>query len=174
MLYHFSEDPSINLFKPRHSAAFPSLRPVVWAIDQEHALHYYFPRDCPRVIYWKGEQTKEEDSARFFGETNTDKIIVIESSWLERIRSTNLYVYTFKPESFVVFEEAKTAGYYISFDEVVPLNVKPAGDLLEKIVKANAELRFTPDLYPIRNRVLSSSLNYSIIRFRNAARMKER
>ncbi|WP_349654954.1 DUF6886 family protein [Metabacillus hrfriensis] len=30
---------------------------------------------------------------------------------------------------------------------------------------ANVELRFTPDLYPIRNRILSSSLNFSIIRF---------
>ncbi|UAL50419.1 MULTISPECIES: DUF6886 family protein [Metabacillus] len=95
-------------------------------------LHYYFPRDCHRVIYWKGEQTKEEDSSRFFGETSTDKIIVIESSWLERIRSTKFYIYTFNSESFELFDEAKTAGYYLSFEEVVPLNVEPAGDLLEE------------------------------------------
>ncbi|MRX56298.1 hypothetical protein GJU41_20255 [Bacillus idriensis] len=173
MLYHFSEDPSIDIFKPRQSASFPSLHPVVWAIDQEHALHYYFPRDCPRVIYWKGEKTTEEDSARFFAESIADKIIVIETSWLERIRRTNLYLYSFNPGSFELFEGAKTAGYYVSSEEAVPIKVEPAGDLLEKLLKENAELRFTPNLYPIRNHILLSSLDFSIIRFRNAARMKE-
>ncbi|MCM3109611.1 hypothetical protein M3572_01770 [Lederbergia lenta] len=48
MLYHFSEDPSIAIFKPRPSKAFPELSPVVWAIDKEHSAHYYVPRDCPR------------------------------------------------------------------------------------------------------------------------------
>ncbi|MDR0137749.1 hypothetical protein RFW18_08295 [Metabacillus idriensis] len=67
-----------------------------------------------------------------------------------------------------MFEEAKTAGYYISFEEVKPLKVEPAGDLLEKITKEKVELRFTRSLYPIRNRVLASSLDFSIIRFRNA------
>lgn len=168
MLYHFSEDPSIKIFKPRQSASFPSLHPAVWAIDQEHALHYFFPRDCPRVIYWKGEKTTEEDLESFFAETSTDKIIVIENSWLDKLRSTNLYIYSFCPESFELFEEAKTAGYYISFEEVKPLKIVPAGDSLEKITKEKVELRFTPSLYPIRNRVLASSLDFSIIRFRNA------
>lgn len=137
MLYHFSEDPYIERFIPRQSAAYPGLHPVVWAIDQKHALHYYFPRDCPRVIYWKGEDTSEEDSARFFADSSAAKIIVVETSWLEMIRRTNLYIYSFDPDSFQLFEEAKTAGYYVSFKESVPVHVQPAGDLLEKIVKEN-------------------------------------
>ncbi|CAM3617191.1 hypothetical protein MALU111345_14315 [Marinicrinis lubricantis] len=61
MLYHFSEVPMITSFKPRHSEAYPDLPPVVWAIDQEHTPHYYFPRNCPRVIYWIGEQATAGD-----------------------------------------------------------------------------------------------------------------
>jgi hypothetical protein len=48
MLYHFSEDPNINEFVPRSMECMP---PVVWAIDEEHSFFYFFPRDCPRVIF---------------------------------------------------------------------------------------------------------------------------
>ncbi|WP_191561313.1 DUF6886 family protein [Metabacillus idriensis] len=168
MLFHFSEDPSIQVFKPRLSASFPNRAPAVWAIDQEHSLHYYFPRDCPRVIYWKGESTNAGDIERFFSDSNTDKIIVIENSWLERMCSTKLYVYTLPEESIDWFEESETAGYYVSHQEIVPLKVELVGNLMEKIIKENVELRFTPNLLPIRNRVLSSTLDFSIIRFRNA------
>ncbi|WP_375142506.1 DUF6886 family protein [Metabacillus idriensis] len=51
MLYHFSEDPSIKIFKPRQSASFPSLHPAVWAIDQEHALHYIIFRGIVQGLF---------------------------------------------------------------------------------------------------------------------------
>ena len=47
-LFHFSEDPSIARFEPRSRSDDPDELPFVWAIDEEHAPHYYFPRDCPR------------------------------------------------------------------------------------------------------------------------------
>lgn len=168
MLYHFSEEPNIQVFSPRPSTSFPHLEPAVWAIDEEHAPHYFFPRDCPRVIYWKADWTSEDDTTRFFRDTSVDKIIVVENGWLERIRHTKLYVYTFPAEPFELFEEAKTAGYYISHQEIVPLKVELVGDLIEKILSENIELRFTPNLYPIRNSVISSSVDFSIIRFSNA------
>ena len=164
MLYHFSEENNILIFKPRTSKT--SVDPVVWAIDKEHALHYYFPRDCPRVINWKTENTKKEDIANFFANTNADKIIVVESSWLEQIRETKLYMYTFEPSSFKLFD--KNAGYYVSTEEIVPISVEPVGDLLEKILHEKVELRFTPNLYPIRNRIVTSSLGFSVIRFNHA------
>lgn len=168
MLYHFSEESNISVFTPRSSKSFPKLPPVVWAIDKEHSIHYYFPRDCPRVIYWKAKWTDEKDEYKFFSGSSVDKIIVIENEWLERIRNTKLYVYTFPEETFELFEEAKTAGYYVSYKEIVPIKVEQIGDLIEKILSEKIELRFTPDLYPIRNSVISSTLDFSIIRFSNA------
>ena len=34
---------------------------VVWAIDEEHYVNYYFPRDCPRVINSKSNNISAED-----------------------------------------------------------------------------------------------------------------
>ncbi|MGE8203513.1 DUF6886 family protein [Heyndrickxia sp. NPDC080065] len=168
MLYHFSEESDIQVFKPRPSMAHPKLDPAVWAIDEEHALHYYFPRDCPRVIYWKADWTSKSDICEFFSDSKVDKIIVVENRWLERIRNKKLYVYTFPEDTFKLFEEAKTAGYHVSHEEVVPIKVELVDDLIAKILSKNVELRFTPDLHIIRDRVLSSTVDFSIIRFRNA------
>lgn len=170
MFYHFSEDPNIKVFTPRPSDSFPHLAPMVWAIDQDHSIHYYFPRDCPRVIFWKTDWTNEKDEHEFFSNSKVDKIIVIENQWLEQLRNTKLYVYFFAEEKFNLFEEAKTAGYYISSEEIVPIKVEPVGDLMERILSKKVELRFTPDLFPIKNRVASSTLDFSIIRFRNATK----
>ncbi|MCM3337646.1 hypothetical protein M3650_03065 [Paenibacillus sp. MER TA 81-3] len=170
MLYHFSEEPDIEIFKPRPPTSFPQYPPMVFAIDEASAVHYFFPRDCPRVIYWKAAWSTEEDRDFFFANTTVNKIIVVENGWLERIRSTKLYVYTFPAEKFQLFEEAKTAGYYTAAEEIVPLQVEPVGDLLERIASQHVELRFTPDLHPIRNSVIASTLDFSIIRFKHAAK----
>ncbi|WP_025688108.1 DUF6886 family protein [Paenibacillus zanthoxyli] len=167
MLYHLSEDPGIEIFRPRPSKSFPDLQPVVWAIDREHAPHYYFPRNCPRVIYSMPEGAAAEDTGSFFEHTSADKVIAVESAWLERIRHTRLYRYTFAEDSFTLFD--KTAGYYISLEEVRPVIVEPMGDLLSKLLQEAVELRFTPDLHPLRNRIIQSALDFSIIRFGNAA-----
>ncbi|MDT3427402.1 hypothetical protein J2Z22_002965 [Paenibacillus forsythiae] len=167
MLYHFSEDPGIEIFHPRQSKSFPGLPPVVWTIDREHAPHYYFPRDCPRVIYAKPEKASGEDFGSFFEHTSADKVIAVEKAWLERIRETRLYKYTFSEEPFTLFNQ--TAGYYISRQEVRPVKVEPMGDLLDKLLQERVELRFTPSLHPLRNRIIQSALDFSIIRFGNAA-----
>jgi len=164
MLYHFSEESNIPIFKPRISKTIT--QPVVWAIDKEHAVHYYFPRDCPRVIYWKTENAKAPEISYYFSDSDADKIIVVESGWLEQIRKTKLYMYKFEELSFDLF--GKNAGYYVSTEEIVPVSVEPVGDLLEKILHEKVELRFTPNLYPIRNRIIASSLGFSIIRFNHA------
>ena len=57
-LYHFSEEPDISVFEPRH---VPEERrmgreglddPLVWALDDSRAPLYYFPRECPRIFLW--------------------------------------------------------------------------------------------------------------------------
>jgi hypothetical protein len=141
----------------------------VWAIDEDHALHYYFPRDCPRVIFWKAALTSKLDTHTFFCGTAADKIIAVENNWLDRMRQTALYRYTFSEENFMAFEEAKTAGYFVSYKEIIPVCVEPVGDLIGKILSRNVELRFMPNLHPLKDQIVSSSLDFSIIRIRNAA-----
>lgn len=36
-LYHFSEEPDIEVFEPRSPAHRPEAEPLVWAIDEWHA-----------------------------------------------------------------------------------------------------------------------------------------
>lgn len=64
-------------------------------------------------------------------------------------------------------------GYYISHQEIVPCKVERMDDLVGHILSQNIELRFTPNLYPIRNKVISSTVDFSIIRFRNARPAKD-
>jgi hypothetical protein len=166
LLYHFSEEPNIEIFSPRQSKVYPELKPAVWAIDKEHSAHYLFPRDCPRVIYWKANWTEESDIAAFFCNTPVDKIMVVENRWLKLIQNVRLFMYSFSAESFELCDG--TAGYYISYKEVVPVNIELVENVMERILSGNVELRFTPSLYPIRNSVISSTLDFSIIRFSNA------
>lgn len=177
MLYHFSEEGDIPLFIPRASEVYPHLPPLVWAIDSAHASHYCFPRDCPRVIYWRSDSASDSDLRTLFAGTDADKVIVVESGWLDRIRQAELYVYSFAPDPFERFAEAPTSGYYVSRETVAPLRVERVGDLLSRLLSEESgklELRLTPDLHPIRDLVAASTLDFSIIRFRNAQGWAER
>jgi replicative superfamily II helicase len=93
---------------------------------------------------------------------------MIENDWLTRILHTPLYQYTFEPEPFKPFEEAKTTGYYISEKTVHPLKMKKITDGLERIANSGIEIRVTPHLQAIKDQVISSTLDFSIIRFRHA------
>jgi len=165
-LYHFSEESNIKIFHPRKINQ-EQLPPVVWAIDEEHAVNYLFPRDCPRVIFRRSQAMSGEDEARFFVNSSASTIIAVENDWLERITQTTLYKYTFHKDTFELKDEV--AGYYVSRQSVEPITVEPINHLLHEIVSRNVELRFTPNLHPIRDAILASTIDaYSIIRFRNA------
>ena len=51
-LWHFSEDPSLDWFRPHIPATNPQAQPLVWAVDTRHAPMFWFPRDCPRGCIW--------------------------------------------------------------------------------------------------------------------------
>jgi hypothetical protein len=55
----------------------------------------------------------------------------------------------------------------------VPLSVEPVGDLLDAIVSAGAELRVTPRLLQLWQRIIESTLEYSGTRLRNARGWRE-
>lgn len=163
MFYHFSDDPDIKIFTPR---TIGSSSPLVWAIDREHCVNYYFPRQCPRIIYGKSENTSPADIDKFFDGIKKDMVITIPDYMQEELASTVLYKYSFDGEGFELKD--KIAGYYVSPNEVKPVNVEPVSNLRELILTEGAELRFTDDLLELRERILNSTIdNFSMIRLKN-------
>ncbi len=165
-LYHFSENPSIERFVPRPVRVGPSDDALVWAIDSAHCHQFYFPRDCPRVVISKSPHTSAEDAETFFGHTTATVIAAIESRWLERLRNTTIYGYTLPAEGFKLHNES--AGYWVSEHETRPFDVEPIPDLMAALIDAGVELRFMPSLVPLRDAVIESTVNFDIIRWRNA------
>src|SRR3569833_71065 len=58
---HFSEDPTITLFRPHVALTARQPEPYVWAVDHDRAPDYWFPRQCPRVLAWIGPATTAAD-----------------------------------------------------------------------------------------------------------------
>jgi hypothetical protein len=165
-LYHFSEDPGIRVFAPHRAKTSIVDEALVWAIDDWHAPMYYVPRDCPRACFWPGPRTAEADRLRWFGHVRARMVIAIEAGWLARVRATSLYRYSIPDSSFALHDA--TAGHWVSRETVTPLSVEPVGDLLSALTGAGVELRVTPDLIPLWELVIRSTLEFSGTRMRNA------
>jgi hypothetical protein len=167
-LYHFSEDPNIELFEP-HIAQTSANQDdaLVWAIDDWHAPMYYTPRDCPRACFWAGDNTSDSDRETWLRGLTPRFVMCVESGWLERIRSTEVYRYVMPDEGFSSTGHA--GGHFTANTAVKPLVVEPVGDLLDALMKADVELRVTPRLGPLWRRVWKeSTLEFSGTRLRYA------
>ena len=162
-LWHVSENPSIDLFRPHVSATASSPEPRVWAVDTRHLPLYWFPRECPRGTFWARPETSASDVELLGGST---RVHVVEESWLERMRTTRVYAYRLPETSFA--EDVEVGGYWLSRDTVVPEDVVELGDLVERHAAADIELRVLDNLWPTWNRVVASSLEFSGIRLHNA------
>jgi hypothetical protein len=167
-LFHISEEPDIQLFEPRPSRShFDGINgEVVFAIADDLLHSYLSPRDCPRVTWYAGNKTTDADKERFMGDSAANYIIVVESGWYQRIKETTLYCYGLPADNFTQIDEC--AGYYISYHPVVPISVKPISDIMAELLNRNVELRFTPSLVQLSDVVSKSTLNFSLIRMRNA------
>jgi hypothetical protein len=128
---------------------------------------YFFPRDCPRACFWPGPQTTDADRESFFGAVDARMVIAIESAWLERVRSTTLYRYSMPVRSFSPARD-DDSGHWVSHEPVRPLTVEPLPDLLAALIAENIELRITPSLVELWKRVITSTLEFSGTRLRNA------
>ena len=162
MFFHLSEEFGIQRFDPRPSDY--SLEPVVWAIDAERLRNYLVPRECPRVTYYAGAKTTMTDRERFLGLSTA--VVAVESVWLERLRSCRLYCYHLPPQTFECIDEC--AGYFVSRVSVVPADVEVFDDLIAELLRRGVELRFLPELWALGNAVAASTLEFSLIRMRNA------
>jgi hypothetical protein len=162
MLFHVSEEGRIEEFEPR--ALEEGEDPVVWAIDAAHLRNYLLPRNCPRVTYYAGRETTDADVQRFLGSSKA--VIAIERNWLERLQACRLYCYQLPPETFQCVDEC--AGYFVSRVPVTPVCVEIVDDAVSELRRREAELRVVPNLWALRDAVVESSLQFSIIRMRNA------
>lgn len=168
-LYHISDHPNIPLFEPRPPAPNHPLgidRPVVWAIGERLLHNYLLPRDCPRVTFYARAGSDPADVARLLGHTAARHVVAIESGWLDAVRDAKLHLYEFSPDGFELVDEG--AGYYISYAAVRPVAVTAIADPLGELARRGIELRVTPSLWPLHDAVAASSLQFSIIRMRNA------
>ena len=173
-LFHFSEDPTIEVFEPR-PVTVPAERrpgfewlngPLVWAIDDARQPMYFFPRDCPRVLLWKRSGTTIADLDRWWrGDRSMRRQAHVEAAWLDRLRAAHVYRYEFDPAAF---EDLDEAGMWVSRTTVRPLSVEPVGDLETAMAVSEIELHVMADLLPLKG-VWESSLHASGIRLRNAA-----
>ena len=165
-LFHISEEAGIVRFEPR-----PPPSPdagvegdAVWAVAQSHLVNFLTPRDCPRITFRAGPHTSEADKARFLA--CAERVVALEKGWLERVRTCTLQVYEMPPATF---EEAlPDAGYWISREAVTPLGVEVVGDPLQALKSAGAEVRILNDFWPLCDAVAASTLQFSILRKRNA------
>lgn len=139
---------------------------MVWAVDEAHLHNYLLPRDCPRVCFRPVESTSLEDRERLMGGSDAQAVVAIESGWLAALRQETLYRYLLPAATFSCIDSS--AGYFISRGTVVPERVEIIDDLLCALVERNVELRITPTLWPLRDAVACSTMEFSIIRMRNA------
>ncbi len=123
---HFSEDPTIKTFAPHVAVTAQQSEPYVWAVDAERAPDYWFPRQCPRAMAWATSWTTEEDRALFLGPGGGERVHAVEYSWLEALRTVELYAYRFAAADFRPFGPSTGIRMRSSArHEVVPL--RPGG-----------------------------------------------
>lgn len=163
MLFHVSEEPGIERFDPRPSPTVEGA--VVWAVNGERLRNYLLPRECPRVTYFAGPSATAADIERLLG--SSPAVVAVEAAWLDRIRSTRLFVYSMPEETFECVDQC--AGYFQSIKSVTPTKVEIVEDPLAAIIATGAEIRPVLSLWPLHDAIPVSTLSYSIIRMRNAA-----
>ena len=167
-LYHISETPDIKFFEPRPAQERSGVEgEVVWAIDREHLPNYLLPRDCPRVTFRAIEASSVKDVEQLVGPGNPKRVIAIESGWVERVLAQRLVCYEFDSQSFELHD--KGAGYWVSRQGIAPQSEREIVTPLVTLLEEEIELRIMPSLWELREAVANSSLEFSIIRMRNAS-----
>jgi hypothetical protein len=119
------------------------------------------------VTFYANTATSPADQAKFLGGSAATHVIAIETGWFHRINTTVLYSYELPAATFTLLDE--TAGYYISYEPVIPIAVRRIDNIFGALLSSGTiELRVLPELWTLGNAVIASSLSYSLIRMRNA------
>jgi Family of unknown function (DUF6886) len=161
---HFSEDPAIEVFRPHVARTAQQSTPYVWAVGHDRAPDYWFPRQCPRAMAWVGPGTTRDDRLRIIGDGCGTRVHAIEYGWIEALRTVELYAYRLPAEAFAEHDAAVVAT-----TAVVPLGPpERVGDLFALHAEAGIQLRVLPRLHEFWDAVITSTVEFSGIRLRNA------
>ncbi len=166
-LFHFSENPEIEMFEPRPARNLVGRsenEQLVWAIDEWHSPMYFFPRECPRLLLWPLPESTAVDIREWMGDDPPRKVAHIESDWLDRFENCKLFKYEFDASDF---ESLDDAGMFVSPNSIMPVRVTEVGDLKAQMKSNNVELRVMDSLQLVAH-ALTSTLHFSAIRMRNA------
>ena len=165
-LYHVSEEANIDAFVPRVHATWPDLGPHVWAIEEALLMNYLLPRECPRVTYYAVDTTSQSDIDAHLGGNPKAHHVVIEAVWLKRVQDARLCLYQLPHPPFQVFDRG--AGYWISNEICKPIDRIMITSATKEIVARGSELTSLQSLWPLFDEIAASSLQFSMIRMRNA------
>jgi hypothetical protein len=121
--------------------------------------------------FYATEQSDPADVERLIGPGGSRYVLAIESHWMPRIQKECLYRYEFDSHDFEVLDEG--AGYYISRRATAPLFESKIDDILGALLEYDVELRIMASLWELREAVIHSTLQFSIIRMRNARPPRE-
>ncbi|HEY9335870.1 MAG TPA: hypothetical protein VIQ79_15660 [Kribbella sp.] len=161
---HFSEDPTIEIFRPYVARTGGKITPYVWAVGHDRAPDYWFPRQCPRAMAWVGPNTTPEDRDRIIGAGSGTRVHAVEYGWLDAIRSVELYAYRLPAADFAEHDAAVVARV-----DVRPIGPpERVGDLFALHEAAGIQLRVLQRLHDFWAAVVTSTLEFSGIRLRNA------
>lgn len=168
-LFHVSEESDIEFFEPRipEREDLDRTTGLVWAIDEERLPNFLTPRNCPRVAYYVGENTSNEDKQDFFSSFTISHAVVIEGKWFEVMKNTTLYLYELDVDGFELQDEI--AGYYIAKTKQIPKAKYEVNDLFSELIKRNIEIRLVDNLWDLCDKVKNSTLNWSLCRMRYAS-----
>ena len=165
-LFHFSDEPDIEVFVPRTPAHRPEVEALVWAVDEAHAGAYLFPRECPRVLLWPTAETTPADRERWWGNRpDTPLIAHVEWDWYDRLRSATVYRYELARDGFESLDS--DPWMWVCRDTVKPLRVERIRDIFGAMHDAGIELRLMASLAPLWG-AWESTVHFSGIRLGNA------
>lgn len=106
---------------------------------------------------------------RFMGDRSA--VIAFEHEWLERVRSAQLFFYHMPHESFELNDSS--TGYFVSRRPVAAVFVRRIDDCLSELGRRGVEVRVVNNLWCLHDAVAASTLEFSMIRMRNAAPRRE-
>jgi hypothetical protein len=167
-LFHLSEESTIERFIPRMPKALHQTiqGPVVWAVAEPGLWTYLVPRDCPRITFAAQPETDPGDIERYLDGVPEKKVIALESAWFERCLGTTLYCYELDPARFSLYDPH--AHYYLSVAQELPIEIREISSPLHELARIGIEVRITPSLWELRERIFHTSLSWGFIRMRNA------
>ncbi|MEW2399403.1 DUF6886 family protein [Streptomyces sp. NPDC046862] len=165
---HFSEDPTITVFRPHVAATAQQDEAYVWAVDDARAPDYWFPRQCPRAMAWTVPGASASDRDRVLGPGGGERVHAIEYGWLKRFLRVELFAYRFSASAFRPFGDPVSHAL-VATEPVEPLGpAERVGDLLQLHRDAGIQLRVLDNLWEFWDAVITSTLGFSGIRLRNA------